>query len=205
MSKSHKAPSEHVDAVHDDRMLGLIDAWLLGLPEERFTAVLPLLQQLGVDVLDERPSEFARADGLRSREEIREMMVHAFLYCGIPLMVDAMRASEEVLDELAPEKKLEATNDRIGFVGLGNMGAPMAANLVRGGYEVTAHDIALERAKNFATTHNAHAAETLAALEVLVGRLDRGQWPTDMGVGFADYEPPPFLRPFDLAWPSFLR
>jgi glutamate dehydrogenase len=29
------------------------------------TAVLPLLQQLGVDVLDERPSEFARADGLR--------------------------------------------------------------------------------------------------------------------------------------------
>jgi hypothetical protein len=21
-------------------------------------------------------------------------------------------------------------------------------------------------------------------------------------VGFADYEPPPFLRPFDLAWPS---
>jgi glutamate dehydrogenase len=29
------------------------------------TAVLPLLQQLGVDVLDERPSEFVRADGLR--------------------------------------------------------------------------------------------------------------------------------------------
>src|SRR5918996_6535263 len=53
---------------------------------------------------------------------------------------------------------------RIGFIGMGNMGAPMAANLVRGGYQVTAHDIALERAKNFATTHNAHAAETLAAL-----------------------------------------
>ncbi|MGQ4270346.1 DUF5682 family protein [Nocardiopsis changdeensis] len=31
--------------VHDDRMLGLIDAWLLGLPEERFTAVLPLLRR----------------------------------------------------------------------------------------------------------------------------------------------------------------
>jgi 3-hydroxyisobutyrate dehydrogenase len=53
---------------------------------------------------------------------------------------------------------------RIGFVGMGNMGAPMAANLVRGGYQVTAHDIALERARSFATTHNAHAAETLAAI-----------------------------------------
>src|SRR5690606_40634947 len=57
----------------------------------------------------------ALANGV-TREEIREMMVHAFLYCGIPLMVDAMRASEEVLDQLAPEKKLEATKDRIGFV-----------------------------------------------------------------------------------------
>ena len=26
---------------------------------------------------------------------------------------------------------------RIGFIGMGNMGVPMAANLVRGGYEVT--------------------------------------------------------------------
>ena len=34
----------------------------------------------------------ALANGV-TRDEIREMMVHAFLYCGIPLMVDAMRAS----------------------------------------------------------------------------------------------------------------
>lgn len=38
-----------------------------------------------------------------SREEIRELMVHAFLYCGIPLMVDAMRAAESVLDEAGAE------------------------------------------------------------------------------------------------------
>jgi 3-hydroxyisobutyrate dehydrogenase len=67
---------------------------------------------------------------------------------------------------------------RIGFIGMGNMGAPMAANLVRGGYRVTAHDIALERAKNFATTHNAHAAETLAALgrdcDLLITMLPSG-------------------------------
>jgi glutamate dehydrogenase len=38
--------------------------YLAGAPAS-LTAVLPLLQQLGVDVLDERPSEFRRADGLR--------------------------------------------------------------------------------------------------------------------------------------------
>ncbi|WP_028648668.1 DUF5682 family protein [Nocardiopsis sp. CNT312] len=31
--------------VHDPALLGLIDTWLLGLPEERFTAVLPLLRR----------------------------------------------------------------------------------------------------------------------------------------------------------------
>ncbi|MGH7063113.1 MAG: NAD(P)-binding domain-containing protein, partial [Stellaceae bacterium] len=30
----------------------------------------------------------------------------------------------------------------IGFIGLGNMGAPMAANLVRAGHRVTGFDIA---------------------------------------------------------------
>ncbi|WP_159941675.1 MULTISPECIES: DUF5682 family protein [unclassified Nocardiopsis] len=31
--------------VHDEALLGLIDTWLLALPEERFTAVLPLLRR----------------------------------------------------------------------------------------------------------------------------------------------------------------
>jgi hypothetical protein len=31
--------------VHDDHLFGLIDSWLLSLPEERFTAVLPLLRR----------------------------------------------------------------------------------------------------------------------------------------------------------------
>jgi glutamate dehydrogenase len=38
--------------------------YLAGAPAT-LTAILPLLQQLGVDVLDERPSEFVRPDGLR--------------------------------------------------------------------------------------------------------------------------------------------
>ena len=31
---------------------------------------------------------------------------------------------------------------KIGFIGLGNMGAPMAANLVAAGYQVTGFDLA---------------------------------------------------------------
>jgi pimeloyl-ACP methyl ester carboxylesterase len=48
-------------------------------------------------------------------------------------------------------------------------------------------------------------AETLAALDVLLERLDRGRWPMNADADFADYEPSPFLRPFDLAWPPSLR
>ena len=33
---------------------------------------------------------------------------------------------------------------KVGFIGLGTMGKPMAANLVRAGFEVTVHDLALE-------------------------------------------------------------
>lgn len=35
-----------------------------------------------------------------TREELRELFLHSYLYCGIPMMVDAMRASDEVLTEL---------------------------------------------------------------------------------------------------------
>jgi 3-hydroxyisobutyrate dehydrogenase len=53
---------------------------------------------------------------------------------------------------------------RIGFIGMGNMGVPMAANLVRAGYEVTAYDIAAGRADSFAKQHKAHATASLTAL-----------------------------------------
>ena len=53
---------------------------------------------------------------------------------------------------------------RIAFIGLGNMGTPMAANLKRGGHDVMAYDIASERARRFAHTHAAHATDSLAEL-----------------------------------------
>ena len=53
---------------------------------------------------------------------------------------------------------------RIGFIGMGNMGVPMAANLVRAGYAVMAYDVAAGRAENFASEHSARAAGSLADL-----------------------------------------
>jgi 3-hydroxyisobutyrate dehydrogenase len=53
---------------------------------------------------------------------------------------------------------------RIGFVGLGNMGWPMAANLARAGFELTVYDLRTERASEFASAHGAAAAGSLAAL-----------------------------------------
>jgi hypothetical protein len=41
--------------------------------------------------------------------------------------------------------------------------------------------------------------ERLAALDVLLTRLRHGRWPRNTGSPFTDYEPPPFLRPYDLA------
>ncbi len=51
----------HPAAVTGTRRFSL---YLAGAPAT-LTAVLPVLQQLGLDVLDERPSEFVRPDGLR--------------------------------------------------------------------------------------------------------------------------------------------
>jgi glutamate dehydrogenase len=48
----------------DERKEPRFTLYLAGAPAT-LTAMLPLLQQLGVNVLDERPSEFVRPDGLR--------------------------------------------------------------------------------------------------------------------------------------------
>src|SRR3977135_2742073 len=57
-----------------------------------------------------------------------------------------------------------STSKRVGFIGLGNMGTPMAANLVRGGHDVMAYDIAADRARRFAQAHAARATERLTEL-----------------------------------------
>src|SRR5207247_5895 len=68
---------------------------------------------------------------------------------------------------------------RIGFIGIGNMGSLMTANLVRGGHQVMAYDIAPERARHVAEAHGARATESLAELaahaEVVITMLPTGR------------------------------
>jgi 4-carboxymuconolactone decarboxylase len=40
-----------------------------------------------------------------SKEEIREVLLHATVYCGVPLAIDAFRAAQEVLAELATQEQ----------------------------------------------------------------------------------------------------
>src|SRR5690348_14054135 len=53
---------------------------------------------------------------------------------------------------------------RIGFVGIGNMGWPMAANVARAGFPITVFDADRARAPRFAAEFGAKAAPSLAEL-----------------------------------------
>lgn len=52
----------------------------------------------------------------------------------------------------------------VGFIGIGNMGRPMSANLVKGGYTVLLYDLDARRAQSAANDIDAKAAGTLAEL-----------------------------------------
>jgi 3-hydroxyisobutyrate dehydrogenase len=65
----------------------------------------------------------------------------------------------------------------VGFIGLGNMGAPMAANLVEAGHQVIAFDIAAGRAAALAAKGGRAAAtmaEAAAAGEIVITMLPAG-------------------------------
>jgi 3-hydroxyisobutyrate dehydrogenase len=59
----------------------------------------------------------------------------------------------------------------VGFIGIGNMGRPMAANLVKGGYLVVAYDVDTARTAQFAKDVGAKAAATLAELGAQVDAI----------------------------------
>jgi 3-hydroxyisobutyrate dehydrogenase len=61
---------------------------------------------------------------------------------------------------------------KIGFIGLGNMGAPMAANLVRAGHQVAGFDVAAPAPSG--VTPSASAAEAARGAEVVVTMLPNG-------------------------------
>lgn len=66
---------------------------------------------------------------------------------------------------------------RVGFVGLGNMGVPMAANLVRAGHAVTVYDLDPARVTGFVGQHGGQGAAStadLAASEFVITMLPDG-------------------------------
>lgn len=67
---------------------------------------------------------------------------------------------------------------RIAFIGLGNMGGGMAANLVKAGHEIVAFDLAepaIERARGNGCSIATSAAEAVAGAEAIVTMLPAGK------------------------------
>jgi 3-hydroxyisobutyrate dehydrogenase len=66
---------------------------------------------------------------------------------------------------------------KIGFIGLGNMGGPMAANVARAGHELFAYDVDEVRLADFARetgTSAARSLEQLGTCEVVIAMLPTG-------------------------------
>ncbi|OWW04128.1 3-hydroxyisobutyrate dehydrogenase [Rhizobium sp. R72] len=67
---------------------------------------------------------------------------------------------------------------RIAFIGLGNMGGPMAANLVKAGHEVTGFDLAapvLQAAEAHGVTAASHISQAVSDAEIVVTMLPQGR------------------------------
>ncbi len=76
---------------------------------------------------------------------------------------------------------------RVAFIGLGNMGGGMAANLAKAGHEVVAFDLAepaLERAKGNGCAVATSAAEAVAGVDAVVTMLPAGKHVASV---YADY------------------
>ena len=67
-----------------------------------------------------------------------------------------MTAQHDSRSPLAPERT------RIGFVGIGNMGTPMAGHLVKAGWRVHMYDVDAEKARAFVKAHGGTACGSLA-------------------------------------------
>jgi 3-hydroxyisobutyrate dehydrogenase-like beta-hydroxyacid dehydrogenase len=72
---------------------------------------------------------------------------------------------------------------RVGFIGLGNMGLPMALNLLKAGHEVQGYDVNAEALSKLAaaggtTTGSVHAASS--GVDVVITMLPAGQHVRDV-------------------------
>ncbi|MBB3809390.1 3-hydroxyisobutyrate dehydrogenase [Pseudochelatococcus contaminans] len=81
----------------------------------------------------------------------------------------------------------------IGFIGLGNMGGPMAANLVKAGHRVTGFDLvpaALEAARAAGVSVVATATEAAAGADVVITMLPNGKLVLDVWNAIAAHVKP---------------
>ncbi|MGW4248399.1 3-hydroxyisobutyrate dehydrogenase [Nocardia sp. NPDC004722] len=76
-----------------------------------------------------------------------------------------------------------SNNTTVGFLGLGHMGGPMAANLVKAGYEVLAFDpvpAAQDQAREDGATVVTAAAEAVSASDIVITMLPNGRIVLDL-------------------------
>ena len=76
----------------------------------------------------------------------------------------------------------------IGFIGLGNMGAPMAANLIKAGHQVTGYDLVPEAVAALVEKGGraaASAAEAIAAADIVITMLPAGPQVREIYLGNA--------------------
>lgn len=80
---------------------------------------------------------------------------------------------------MAPNSRTDPPSPLVGFIGLGQQGAPMAANLAAAGYELIVHDADSERERRFVAEHGGRGcdgdASALAGVDILVTMLPNGQ------------------------------
>ena len=67
-------------------------------------------------------------------------------------------------DEHDDEREVASMSERVGFIGLGRMGTPMAANLARAGFPLTVHNRSPGPMAAFAAEHGAATAPDPATL-----------------------------------------
>jgi 3-hydroxyisobutyrate dehydrogenase len=85
---------------------------------------------------------------------------------------------------------MSGTIGRIGFIGIGRMGWPMAIRLIEAGHTVAVQDAAPGRAEDFARRHGGTAGEAARGADVLVTML-----PTSREVAQVLAEAAPLLAP----------
>ena len=75
---------------------------------------------------------------------------------------------------------LEHDIKTVGFIGIGNMGRPMAANLVKGGYQVVAYDARCRtrravRARRSARSRPRRSPNSASSVDAIVTMLPTGK------------------------------